>query len=399
MIPPQLSAPPAFSHEKDTRFTFGQSSAPPGGCDGGGTHTYTNSTNPDGSSNIYVHHISHGTRVAQPQQPQMQMPQMMGIPYPMPTPSYAPLYPYPPPPSSYGCQHQQQQQQPRVVIMTADKPKKDKKDKKTDNEDNKNDGGDGGGGGDEDGGGGGGGEGGGGGGGDASDGDGKETTEDEGPTKQKFSKYSILSVIIFTISLVFGTACIVQTYQVFDSGQETLAQQNGATWQETLANQMSATYYGEINDEIYNDFYDQQCPEQYDASNAYEIGMKVTSEDQVYECFEDPCGEGGWTVVGLCKDDVTLPVSATSQPSDNIDNAVASTDRKIALSLGIISTICFTVATLLDFYTGQQYKAKSKGEDHCCLNTFLIAAWILFCLTFINDLIILALAFDPNNIM
>ena len=143
MIPPQLSAPPASSHEKDTRFTFGQSSAPPGGCDGGGTHTYTNSTNPDGSSNIYVHHISHGTRAAQPQQPQMQMPQMMGIPYPMQTPSYAPLYPYPPPPSSYGCQHQQQQ--PRVVIMTADKPKKDKKDTKTDNEDNKNDGGDGGG--------------------------------------------------------------------------------------------------------------------------------------------------------------------------------------------------------------------------------------------------------------
>ena len=281
--------------------------------------------------------------------------------------------------------------------MTADKPKKGKtKDTKTDDKDNdKNDGGDGGG----DGGDSGGGDGGGGGGGDGSNGGGEGTTVDEGPTKQKFSKYSILSVIIFTISLVFGTACIVQTYQVFDAGQETLAQQTDATWQETLANQMSATYYGEINDEIYNDFYDQDCPEKYDASNAYEIGMKVTSEDQVYECFEYPCGEGGWTVVGICKDGKSLPVSTTLQPSDNTDNAKASTDRKIALSLGIISTICFTLATLLDFYTGQQYKAKSKGKDHCCLNTFLIAAWILFCLTFINDLIILALAFDPNNII
>lgn len=134
------SAPPAFSRSAPPgpRPTFSKS-APPGGGGGGG-ETYTTTANKDvdeelylsstpahdssrdgGSSNIYVHHITYGAPAYQ--QPQMQMPQMMGMPYPM----YAPYYYQPPP--SYGCSYYQQQQEPTVVVIKGGKVKEEEKKK------------------------------------------------------------------------------------------------------------------------------------------------------------------------------------------------------------------------------------------------------------------------------
>ena len=76
-----------------------------------------------------------------------------------------------------------------------------------------------------------------------------------------------------------------------------------------------------------------------------------------------------------------------------------STNRTIALSLGCTSVICFTVGTLCSFYAGMRHRAKSKGKEHCCLAGFLIASWIIYSLAAINSLIILVLAFNPDNII
>ena len=281
------SAPPAFgrSAPPGPRPTFSQSA--PTGCfggggggGGGGTH-HTTTQNPDGSSNIYVHHMHDAPPPPppQPQQPQMQMPQMMGIPYPMPTPApmYAP-YPYPPPPpSSYGCPYhhhqQQQQQQPKVVIIKQDEEKKPKEDKKNDKKkDNK---------------------------------PAEKTKAPKPPPQpQPFSKFSITSVITFFLGLVFGVACVVKTY---------------------------------------------------DAEEMRSSGIDTSSSEE-------------FTVA-----------------------------RTVAMGTGAAATLCITIARLCSFYSGLRAKSKGTGSGHVCLGGFVIAGWIIFCLTFITNLIILIIAFDGND--
>lgn len=73
--------------------------------------------------------------------------------------------------------------------------------------------------------------------------------------------------------------------------------------------------------------------------------------------------------------------------------------RTVALGMGAASILMFSIAFLLSFYAGMRYRLnnkKSKKRKNCCLGGLLIAAWILFCLTFINGLIILVLAFDEE---
>jgi len=74
--------------------------------------------------------------------------------------------------------------------------------------------------------------------------------------------------------------------------------------------------------------------------------------------------------------------------------------RTVALGMGAASILMFSIAFLLSFYAGMRYRLKNgkKKSKHknCCLGGLLIAAWILFCLTFINGLIILVLAFDEE---
>lgn len=73
-------------------------------------------------------------------------------------------------------------------------------------------------------------------------------------------------------------------------------------------------------------------------------------------------------------------------------------NRQVALGLGAFATLCYCIAFMLAFYAGMTYKMKStkKGKKQCCRDGLLIAAWVLFCLTSINNLIILILAFDEG---
>ena len=123
---------------------------------------------------------------------------------------------------------------------------------------------------------------------------------------QKFSKFSVVSVIIFFLALIFGIACVIKTYEAFD-GRE----------------------------------------------------------------------------AGLTHDDEEYVV-----------------DRTVAVGTGAAATLCFTIATLCSFYAGMRHKSRSKSKKtHCCAGGLVIAAWIIFCLTFVNDLIILVLAFDGDNVI
>jgi len=72
--------------------------------------------------------------------------------------------------------------------------------------------------------------------------------------------------------------------------------------------------------------------------------------------------------------------------------------RTVALGMGAASILMFSIAFLLSFYAGMRYRLKGDNskKKNCCLGGLLIAAWILFCLTFINGLIILVLAFDEE---
>ena len=73
--------------------------------------------------------------------------------------------------------------------------------------------------------------------------------------------------------------------------------------------------------------------------------------------------------------------------------------RTVALGMGAASILMFSIAFLLSFYAGMRYRLKNNRKSKrksCCLGGLLIAAWILFCLTFINGLIILVLAFDEE---
>ncbi len=45
---------------------------------------------------------------------------------------------------------------------------------------------------------------------------------------------------------------------------------------------------------------------------------------------------------------------------------------------------------------GKVYKKNAKGS--CCLDAFMIAAWIIFFLTFVYNTILIVLAFNPENV-
>ena len=81
---------------------------------------------------------------------------------------------------------------------------------------------------------------------------------------------------------------------------------------------------------------------------------------------------------------------------DLSDNSEYRTSRTVALSLGCITSFCFTLATISMAFAGKQYKKNAKGS--CCLDAFVIAAWIIFFLTFIYNLILIVLAFSPENV-
>ncbi|KAL3761742.1 hypothetical protein ACHAWU_001258 [Discostella pseudostelligera] len=227
------------------------------------------------------------------------MPQMFGVPYPMPmpmptpAPMYSPYPPYPPPPpSSFGCPYPQQQQQPRVIVISDEPPKpqpkkEEKKEEKKKEEkkkeappvpppmpppviEKKKE---------------------------------PEPEEDEGP--QQFSKFSITSVIMFFVAVIFSVVCIFKTYEAFD---------------------------------------------------LYEAG--VDTGDEHY-----------------------------------------SITRTVAISTGGASVLSFTIATFCSFYAGMRHRHDGHGDGHCCLDGFIIAGWVVYCIAFINDLIILVLAFDEDNVV
>ncbi len=73
-------------------------------------------------------------------------------------------------------------------------------------------------------------------------------------------------------------------------------------------------------------------------------------------------------------------------------------NRQVALGIGAFATLCYCIAFMLAFYAGMKYKIKSKKKEkkQCCRDGLLIAAWVIFCLTSVNNLIILILAFDEE---
>lgn len=73
-------------------------------------------------------------------------------------------------------------------------------------------------------------------------------------------------------------------------------------------------------------------------------------------------------------------------------------NRQLALGMGAFATLCYCIAFMLAFYAGMKYKMKStkKEKKQCCRDGLLIAAWVIFCLTSVNNLIILILAFDEE---
>ncbi|KAL7537948.1 hypothetical protein ACHAWF_005952 [Thalassiosira exigua] len=177
--------------------------------------TRTNSVpNPDGSSTIYVHHISHG---AAPAPAPAQAAPMMGMPYPMampmqvpPQPAYNPypMYPPPPPPygpyGPYGGHHHHQPHQPHqpAVVVIQDKPEeKPKEEKKKDDkpkEEKKKDA--------------------------KKDAKKEEKKKEEKKEEKKpepsgpqdFSKFGSASLIVFALGLVFGIASTFKAYEALD---------------------------------------------------------------------------------------------------------------------------------------------------------------------------------------
>ena len=73
-------------------------------------------------------------------------------------------------------------------------------------------------------------------------------------------------------------------------------------------------------------------------------------------------------------------------------------NRHVALGIGAFATLCYCIAFMLAFYAGMKYKVKCKKNEkkQCCRDGLLIAAWVIFCLTSMNNLIILILAFDEE---
>ncbi len=76
-----------------------------------------------------------------------------------------------------------------------------------------------------------------------------------------------------------------------------------------------------------------------------------------------------------------------------------SLNRTVAISTGGASVLAFTIATFCSFYAGMRHRHHGHGDGHCCLDGFIIAGWVIYCIAFINDLIILVLAFDEDNVI
>jgi len=138
--------------------------------------------------------------------------------------------------------------------------------------------------------------------------------EPKGP--QQFSKFSIVSIIVFALALISGATAIIQTYMAHDELAEGL-----------------------------------------DSSKYFEV--------------------------------IEIP---------NDENEEYMVHRTMALGMGFASVMCFTIATLCSFYAGTRHRAKAEKE-HCCEAGFLIASWIIFSLTFVMDLIILAMAWNEENLI
>ena len=75
-------------------------------------------------------------------------------------------------------------------------------------------------------------------------------------------------------------------------------------------------------------------------------------------------------------------------------------NRTVALSVGAAAILLFWISFMLAFYAGMKYKIKhgkgSSKDGKCCRDGLFIAGLVLFGLTFMNNLIILVLAFDDG---
>ncbi|KAL9182965.1 hypothetical protein ACHAXT_004244 [Thalassiosira profunda] len=104
-------------------------------------------------------------------------------------------------------------------------------------------------------------------------------------------------------------------------------------------------------------------------------------------------------------------VGMTSRAYDGYEEGLTDddeeyvTDRLVAVATGVVATLLFHVATMLIFYAGMKYKSKTKskklqgGKKKCCLSTILIAAVVIFGITFVLDLVLLVVAFDGEKLI
>jgi ABC-type Fe3+ transport system permease subunit len=73
--------------------------------------------------------------------------------------------------------------------------------------------------------------------------------------------------------------------------------------------------------------------------------------------------------------------------------------RNTALGTGASAVVCFSLAFLLVFWSGMQYKMKRKVVPGFCMTGLFISGWIVFALTFLIDVVVLVLAFDEDNVV
>lgn len=73
--------------------------------------------------------------------------------------------------------------------------------------------------------------------------------------------------------------------------------------------------------------------------------------------------------------------------------------RNIALGAGASCVSIFSLAFILIFWAGMQYKQRRHAVSTCVMTFFLIGAWILFAFSFVVDVVVLVLAFDEDNVV
>jgi hypothetical protein len=91
--------------------------------------------------------------------------------------------------------------------------------------------------------------------------------------------------------------------------------------------------------------------------------------------------------------------SIDNNNNNNNESDYFMINRTVALSVGAAAILLFWISFMLAFYAGMKYKIKhGKGnkDGKCCRDGLLIAGLVLFGLTFMNNLIILVLAFDDG---